>query len=166
MAVLPIAGAPVRVPLTGAIDGLRIRITGTVQGVGFRPWVYRTARTVGVTGRVLNDAGGVTIDAFGEAPVIARFVEALHFPPPAARIEHVALTEITAEQPAAFEIVQSDRGAARHVSIPPDLAVCDECVAEIFDPANRRHRYAFTNCTNCGPRFTIATDIPYDRAAT
>jgi len=149
-----------------AVEGRRIRITGTVQGVGFRPWVYRIAHDAGVTGRVRNDMGGVTIDAFGEPPAMAHFVGLLGHPPPAARIDGVAIVEIEPEPARGFEIARSDRGADRHVSIPPDLAVCDECVAEIFDSGNRRYRYPFTNCTNCGPRFTIANDVPYDRAAT
>jgi hydrogenase maturation protein HypF len=148
------------------VKGRRIRITGTVQGVGFRPWVYRTASAAGVTGRVRNDAGGVTIEAFGEPDSLTRFIDALEAPPAAARIDSVGLTDIDAENTTAFEIVPSDRGAERRVSIPPDLAVCDDCVAEIFDASNRRYRYPFTNCTNCGPRFTIAADVPYDRATT
>jgi hydrogenase maturation protein HypF len=158
--------APANAQWGEAANGLRIRIAGTVQGVGFRPWVYRLARDAGVTGRVRNDSAGVTIDAFGERRAIARFVEALGRPPTSARIDAVDMREIAADESTTFEIVRSDRGAERHVSIPPDLAVCDECVAEMLDPANRRYRYAFTNCTHCGPRFTIATDIPYDRAAT
>jgi hydrogenase maturation protein HypF len=139
---------------------------GTVQGVGFRPWVYRTAHFAGITGRVRNDASGVTIDAFGDRATLARFIDALAMPPPAARIVRVDTTEIAPEASDSFDIVHSDRGADRYVSIPPDLATCDDCAAEIVDPANRRCRYAFTNCTNCGPRFTIATDVPYDRATT
>ncbi len=88
------------------------------------------------------------------------------FPPPAARILAVDLAPIEPEAAADFEIVHSHQAAERLVSIPPDLTTCDDCVREIFDPTNRRYRYPFTNCTNCGPRFTIATDIPYDRAAT
>jgi hydrogenase maturation protein HypF len=149
-----------------AAKGLRVRIGGIVQGVGFRPWVYRVAHAAGVTGRVRNDAAGVTIDAFGNALTLARFVEALRDTPPAARIESLAIDEIAAERPPLFEIVASALGAERRVSIPPDLAVCGDCVAEIFDPSNRRYRYPFTNCTHCGPRFTIAADIPYDRATT
>jgi hydrogenase maturation protein HypF len=147
-------------------QGVRIRISGTVQGVGFRPWVFRIARAAGVGGRVRNDSSGVTIDTFGDAAAVARFLEALRLPPPAAHIDTIDVAEIAPEPATAFEIVPSDRSRERHVSIPPDLAVCDDCVAEIFDPSDRRYRYAFTNCTNCGPRFTIATDIPYDRAAT
>jgi hydrogenase maturation protein HypF len=148
------------------LEGRRIRIQGTVQGVGFRPWVYRAAHSAGVTGRVRNDSTGVTIEAFGDDEALTRFVGALQFPPPAARILAVDATVIDPETVDDFEIVESDRAPERRVSIPPDLATCDDCVHEIFNPANRRYRYPFTNCTNCGPRFTIATDIPYDRSAT
>lgn len=148
-------------------EGKRIRIRGTVQGVGFRPWVYRMAVAAGVGGRVRNDSSGVTIDAFGEPGALQAFEQALHMSPPAAaRIAEFDTTTIPPEPTAAFVIEHSETTAARQVSIPPDLATCDDCVRDIFDPANRRYRYAFTNCTNCGPRFTIATDVPYDRAAT
>jgi hydrogenase maturation protein HypF len=148
------------------LEGRRIRMSGTVQGVGFRPWVYRIARRAGVTGRVRNDGGGVTIDAFGDGASLAGFIEMLQSPPPAARVERFDLVAIEPERASRFEIVRSESGLERQVSIPPDLAICRDCLAEIFDPAERRYRYPFTNCTNCGPRFTIATDIPYDRAAT
>lgn len=148
------------------LAGRRIHIRGTVQGVGFRPWIYRTARAIGVTGTVRNDADGVTIDAFGTDSELQQLLDALHDPPPAARILSVAVQEIEPRHADRFEIAASERGGDRTVSIPPDLAVCPDCVAEIFDPSNRRYRYPFTNCTNCGPRFTIALDIPYDRAAT
>jgi hydrogenase maturation protein HypF len=147
-------------------EGRRIRILGTVQGVGFRPWVYRTAQAAGVAGRVRNDAGGVTVEVFGDQSALDQFVDALHFPPPAAAIERLDLTDIAAEPATSFEIIPSDIGPERRMSLPPDLALCDECLTEIFNPANRRYRYPFTNCTNCGPRFTIATGVPYDRAST
>ncbi|HUR32787.1 MAG TPA: carbamoyltransferase HypF [Vicinamibacterales bacterium] len=150
-----------------AAEGKRIRIRGTVQGVGFRPWVYRLAIESGIRGRVRNDSSGVTIDAFGDERALGAFEHALQVsPPPAARIADVDSMTIPAEAVASFVIVQSEAVADRHVSIPPDLATCEDCVRDILDPANRRYRYAFTNCTNCGPRFTIATDAPYDRAAT
>jgi hydrogenase maturation protein HypF len=140
---------------------------GIVQGVGFRPWVYRTAIDAGVTGRVLNDSAGVTVDAFGDRDTLHQFEAALHVaPPPAARIVEYQVSTIAPEWTPSFVIVDSERSTDRRVSIPPDLATCDDCVAEIFDPADRRYRYPFTNCTNCGPRLTIATDVPYDRAAT
>ncbi|MBI3403532.1 MAG: carbamoyltransferase HypF [Acidobacteria bacterium] len=148
------------------VEGRRIRIQGTVQGVGFRPWVHRMARVAGVTGRVWNDSAGVTIEVFGDDARLGRFIEALHLPPPAARIAALDYDVIPPEPAADFVIVPSHAVAERRVSIPPELATCDDCVAEIFDPASRRYRYPFTNCTNCGPRFTIARDIPYDRATT
>jgi hydrogenase maturation protein HypF len=147
-------------------EGKRIRFQGTVQGVGFRPWVYRTARQLGVAGRVRNDSAGVTIEAFGDDDCLERFVNALQFPPPAAQILAVDFDVIEPEPVTDFVIVPSDVVVERRVSIPPELATCDDCVAEIFDPSDRRYRYPFTNCTNCGPRFTIAQDIPYDRATT
>jgi hydrogenase maturation protein HypF len=153
---------------TGAVrEGRRIEIRGTVQGVGFRPWVYRVARQSGVTGRVHNDAAGVTIEAFGDCAALELFVARLHIdPPPAARIREFQQAPIPAELDPDFVIVASADAGTPRVSIPPDLATCPQCAAEIADPPNRRSGYAFTNCTNCGPRFTIATDIPYDRAAT
>ena len=152
---------------TATGEGRRIRIRGTVQGVGFRPWVYRTAVAAGVTGRVLNDSSGVTIDAFGQHAALDRFEAALQASaPPAARITDFEVAAIEPEWSEGFVIVESLKSVDRHVSIPPDLATCDDCVDEIFDPFNRRFRYPFTNCTNCGPRLTIATDVPYDRAAT
>jgi hydrogenase maturation protein HypF len=152
---------------TTAGEGRRIRIRGIVQGVGFRPWVYRTAVHAGITGRVLNDSAGVTIDAFGDRHALDRFETELHTaPPPAARISDYQVAIIPPEPLSAFVIVDSRTSTERRVSIPPDLATCDECLAEIFDPAERRYRYPFTNCTNCGPRLTIATGVPYDRPAT
>jgi hydrogenase maturation protein HypF len=148
------------------VEGRRITIQGTVQGVGFRPWVYRVAQCAGITGRVWNDSSGVTIDAFGAEARLERFLDLLHWPPPAARILRFDVADIAAEQATAFEIAHSEVDPERRVSIPPDLATCDDCVSEVLDRSNRRYRYAFTNCTNCGPRFTIATDIPYDRGST
>src|ERR1019366_6230716 len=147
--------------------GRRIEIHGTVQGVGFRPWVYRVAREVGVTGRVHNDAAGVVIEAFGEHGALDRFSARLRVdPPPAACISAFAQMPIPVELDPDFVIVPSAGAGALRVSIPPDLATCPQCAAEIADPANRRYQYPFTNCTDCGPRFTIATGIPYDRART
>ena len=145
------------------LEGRRIRIQGTVQGVGFRPWVYRTAHLAGVSGRVRNDSAGVTIEAFGDEDALNGFVDALQFPPPAARILALDQTAIDPEIIDGFEIVESDRAAERRVSIPPDLATCDDCVREIFDPANRRYRYPFTNCTNCGPQTGHALGCAWNR---
>ena len=147
--------------------GHRIELRGTVQGVGFRPWVYRLARRMGVVGRVRNDPRGVTIEAFASRGTIGRFVEELQRDTlPAAKIVELRETTIPDEHLDAFVIVSSDAEGQRALSIPPDLATCEDCTREMFDPHDRRFGYAFTNCTACGPRFTIATGIPYDRAAT
>jgi hydrogenase maturation protein HypF len=149
------------------LEGRRIEVRGTVQGVGFRPFVYRLAHEAGVAGRVRNDAHGVTIEAFGLAGAIEAFLRRLEdAPPPAARVRDVRSAPIPHEPFRDFVIADSQGTGERRVSIPPDLALCAECLAELRDPQDRRHRYAFTNCTNCGPRFTIARDVPYDRAAT
>jgi hydrogenase maturation protein HypF len=147
--------------------GRRIEIRGTVQGVGFRPWIWRLARSSGIAGRVSNDSGGVTIEAFGADGVLESFIgEIRASPPPAAEIRELRWQPIPAEASREFVIVESRRAGELQVSIPPDLATCGQCAAEIFDPRNRRHRYAFTNCTDCGPRFTISREVPYDRPAT
>jgi len=148
------------------VSGLRIEIRGTVQGVGFRPWVYRLAHELGVGGRVHNHARGVTIEAFADDGVLAELVARLRAPPPPARVVELATATIAAEVATTFAIVHSAEGGPRALSIPPELATCADCEREIFDPANRRYGYAFTNCTACGPRFTIATGVPYDRPAT
>ncbi len=148
---------------------MRITIRGTVQGVGMRPFVYRAARAEGVGGRVRNDGGGVTIEAFGDGGAIARFLSRLREErPPAARFDDVACESIAAEPVSDFRIEPSEAPGASEprVSIPADLATCPDCLAELRDPSNRRYRYPFTNCTNCGPRFTIARGVPYDRPFT
>ncbi|HET7219683.1 MAG TPA: carbamoyltransferase HypF [Vicinamibacterales bacterium] len=150
-----------------ATFGRHIEIRGIVQGVGFRPWVYRLATEEGLAGHVRNDATGVTIEAFGSLEALDAFTRRLETSlPPAARIREVRARVIPAESIASFSIVQSEERLERRVSIPPDLPTCPDCLSEIFDRANRRFRYPFTNCTNCGPRFTIARDVPYDRAST
>jgi hydrogenase maturation protein HypF len=148
--------------------GRRIEIRGVVQGVGFRPWVYRLATEEGLTGRVRNDASGVTIDAFGSESALNLFTRRLESSPPAAAaIEMLHSYEIPSEPLDTFSIGHSlDAAADRRLSIPPDLATCPACLSEVFDPSDRRYRYPFTNCTGCGPRFTIASDVPYDRRAT
>lgn len=156
-------------PTSSGLAGRRIRLQGTVQGVGFRPWVYRVARAAAVTGRVRNDTGGVTIEAFGTATTLAAFVDRLEHDaarPPAAVIERVDTEAIGYEDLPGFSIDASARADELRVSIPPDLATCSECLSDVHDPANRRFAYPFTNCTNCGPRFTIVNAAPYDRPAT
>ena len=149
-------------------QGRRIEIRGTVQGVGFRPWVWRLARQAGIGGQVNNDESGVTIEAFGSAEALERFASELRSSPPAAVIEQIRFESIAPQAVADFIIAKSqgEEAAERHVSIPADLATCPDCLSELFDPADRRYRYPFINCTQCGPRFTIARDVPYDRHAT
>jgi hydrogenase maturation protein HypF len=148
-------------------DGRRIEIRGIVQGVGFRPWVFRLAGEHGLGGWVRNDASGVTIEAFGPPRALEAFLADLQAsPPPAAQISAVTSHQIEGRPVGSFEILASEPTTERRVSIPADLATCPECLAEIVDPRDRRHGYPFTNCTNCGPRFTIAFDIPYDRPNT
>jgi hydrogenase maturation protein HypF len=148
-------------------EGRRIEVRGTVQGVGFRPWVYRLAREASVTGRVHNDGLGVTIEAFGSDDSLAAFIQRLEAEPPrAATIRELRWTAIPLEPADEFLILQSRADGRRRVSIPADLATCPQCLADVTEPTSRRHRYPFTNCTDCGPRFTIAREIPYDRANT
>jgi hydrogenase maturation protein HypF len=154
----------------GALEGRRIEIRGVVQGVGMRPSVHRVAVACGVAGRVWNHPRGVTIEAFGPAASLERFVARLRAEaPPAARYDEVREAAIPFERLDGFHIVASEplaAGAERRISIPPDLATCADCLRELADPADRRYRYPFTNCTNCGPRFTIARGVPYDRPLT
>jgi hydrogenase maturation protein HypF len=149
------------------VEGRRILVRGTVQGVGFRPWVYRLALEEGISGRVRNDARGVTIEVFGHSEALEAFLRRLgKEAPEAAHVREVSEEPIPTEPLRGFAIVPSKGDGARRVSIPPDLATCPECLQEVQDPTDRRHLYPFTNCTHCGPRFTIARDVPYDRQAT
>jgi hydrogenase maturation protein HypF len=151
------------------MTGRRIRVQGTVQGVGFRPWVYRVARDVTVTGRVRNDTAGVTIEAFGSAATLDTFVDRLEHDaarPAAAVVDRIESESIDYEPVAGFSIDASAPASELRISIPPDLATCPECLAEVHDPSDRRFAYPFTNCTNCGPRFTIVNAAPYDRPQT
>ncbi len=149
---------------------LRLRVTGTVQGVGFRPFVYRLAREHALVGWVRNDGGGVTIEVTGDDETLARFVRALEDEaPPAARVDAVTELERGARDPDAllgFVITESEGASGVTTAISPDLPVCDDCLREARDPADRRYRYPFTNCTNCGPRYSIILALPYDRPLT
>ncbi|MBW3664170.1 MAG: carbamoyltransferase HypF [Actinobacteria bacterium] len=144
-----------------------VRIDGTVQGVGFRPYVYALATELGLTGHVGNDAAGVFIEIEGREPAIERFLTRLPVElPPLARIERFDVEPLTPVGTHTFTIVASDAGGVRTAQISPDVATCDDCLAEVTDRRDRRHRYPFTNCTNCGPRLTIVTGVPYDRPNT
>jgi hydrogenase maturation protein HypF len=147
--------------------GLRIRIRGIVQGVGFRPFIYRLAREHGVRGSVSNSPEGVVIDAAGDPGDLEAFVtEIRERRPAAARITALETQSVTLNWRKDFTIEPSRAGETPTALIPPDIAVCDACLAELFDPSNRRHRYPFINCTDCGPRFTLIQGLPYDRPKT
>ncbi len=149
------------------ITGRRIRLSGVVQGVGFRPWVYRLASEEGISGRVRNDAAGVTIEAFGSTSALDRFLVRLRNERPgAAVITALQWRPAASAPPRGFEIAASRAESAPRPSIPADLAACPRCLDEVFDPRDRRYRYPFANCTVCGPRFTIVREVPYDRAST
>jgi len=144
----------------------RIEVRGIVQGVGFRPFVYRLANALGLDGWVRNDGAGVTIEVQGHPERVARMARQIEAEaPPRARVDSI---EVHACEPCAvsgFAIVGSG-GGPRATAIGPDSAVCEDCLAELFDSSNRRYRYAFINCTNCGPRYTITRALPYDRPMT
>ncbi|HEY8201103.1 MAG TPA: Sua5/YciO/YrdC/YwlC family protein, partial [Actinomycetota bacterium] len=144
-----------------------VRVQGIVQGVGFRPFVFNLAASLGLGGFVLNDAEGVCLEVEGDAGSVERFVEALlERPPPLARIDLAEAEDREPRGEEVFRIVESRGGAERTTLVSPDVGTCDACLAEIRDPSERRHGYPFTNCTNCGPRFTITRDVPYDRPNT
>lgn len=146
---------------------LRIIIRGAVQGVGFRPFVYRLATEMGLPGWVLNSTQGIFIEAEGRAPELETFL--LHIErekPPRSFIQSLEYSFLDPVGYATFEIRQSDESGDKTALILPDIATCSDCLREIFDPTNRRYRYPFTNCTNCGPRFTIIEALPYDRPNT
>jgi hydrogenase maturation protein HypF len=149
------------------IQRRRILVQGIVQGVGFRPFVYGQAQRWGLVGFVCNDSRGVTIEIEGADSALDAFQRALYEQaPPLARIDSVAAESIPARHEQAFTIIHSQQGAERQALISPDTATCDDCLRELFDPADRRYHYPFINCTNCGPRFTIVQDVPYDREKT
>jgi hydrogenase maturation protein HypF len=155
-----------------AEQGAVVRVRGVVQGVGFRLFVLRLARRLGLAGVVRNDAaGGVTIEEVGTGAALERLMEALAAEaPPAAVVEALARTpapELVGAHRSGFRIAESrGEGQALALGVGPDLATCAECRAEILDPRDRRHRYPFASCTGCGPRFSILEGVPYDRPMT
>jgi hydrogenase maturation protein HypF len=146
----------------------RARVTGTVQGVGFRPFVYRLATELGLEGWVLNDTRGVILEVEGEAAaVVALLARVEGEAPPLAAVESIEPTDLEPRRECAgFVILASDAGGEAAAPVSPDSATCADCLAELLEPADRRHRYPFINCTNCGPRFTIVEGVPYDRPLT
>ncbi|MCW2959091.1 MAG: (NiFe) hydrogenase maturation protein HypF, partial [Solirubrobacterales bacterium] len=154
-------------PAAGRARRVLARVEGIVQGVGFRPYVFRLADEHGLAGTVRNDARGVLVDVEGPAPAVDAFLrERPVRSPPLARVDRVAVAEAAPAGVRGFAIVASDPGGSPDTLVAPDGATCDDCLAELRDPADRRHRYPFVNCTNCGPRFTIVRGVPYDRPQT
>jgi hydrogenase maturation protein HypF len=146
---------------------VRIHISGVVQGVGFRPFVYGQALDHGLSGWVRNTSAGVDIQVEGEAKQIEAFLSALQEePPPLASIHNFEYEDCPLGGFDTFEILSSEAREGDFIAISPDVSLCDDCRRELFDPEDRLYRYPFINCTNCGPRFTIITDIPYDRPKT
>jgi hydrogenase maturation protein HypF len=146
---------------------LRVCVRGVVQGVGFRPFVYTSAASYALSGSVRNDSTGAVIEIEGDATALDDFLAGLvQHAPPLAHIESVEIREIPSVGGTGFTIADTSRADGGRTLVSPDVAMCAECAAEQRDPANRRYRHAFVNCTNCGPRFTIIASLPYDRAAT
>ncbi len=144
-----------------------IEVFGIVQGVGFRPYIYRLASERQLAGSICNTAAGVSIEVQGPPAAVDDFLASLPAEaPPLARITGITVREVPCNGDREFKIVTTHRGEAVSTLISPDVAVCGDCLREMFDPADRRFRYPFINCTNCGPRFTIVRNIPYDRPFT
>jgi hydrogenase maturation protein HypF len=148
-------------------SALEITVRGVVQGVGFRPFVHRIAERCGLAGWVTNTPGSVIVHVEGDDSSLARFRALLRGePPPAARVRRLSVRKTPASDVRGFAIRASRTNGIALSTIPPDIAACTACLQEMSDPGNRRFRYPFTNCTNCGPRFTIVSSLPYDRART
>jgi hydrogenase maturation protein HypF len=149
------------------LQGARIHITGIVQGVGFRPFVYGLATRLSLNGWVRNTSAGVEIEVDGHKDNVEAFITALRGDaPPLSRIDSFQVDWLPVNGFSSFEIIHSAGKAGDFIPISPDVSICPDCLQEMFDPQDRRHRYPFINCTNCGPRFTIIKDIPYDRPKT
>jgi hydrogenase maturation protein HypF len=154
-------------PPASPLERRRFRARGVVQGVGFRPFVHRLAHAHRLAGFVLNDGSGVVIEAEGLPVELDAFAAALVADaPPLARVESLAAASLEPRHERTFAIRESTDGGGAAAAIPPDVATCDDCLRELFDPADRRYRYPFLNCTQCGPRLTIVRSVPYDRART
>ena len=144
----------------------RITVRGVVQGVGFRPFVYALARDLGLSGTVGNTGEGVRIEVEGRAAALAQFADRLvRDAPPLASIDDVTSVAVAGRGGTDF-VIRDSRGGTGRTLVSPDVATCDACLTEMADPRNRRYRHPFISCTNCGPRFTIIVDLPYDRPST
>jgi len=151
----------------GNLELLRISVRGVVQGVGFRPFVYQLATKHNLKGWVCNTSGDVKIEVEGGKPALYLFLDELvALAPPLARLEDVSVTSHAPQGYSGFEIRHSIAEEGKYQLVSPDIATCKPCLGEVLNPGDRRYRYPFTNCTNCGPRFTIIEDIPYDRPKT
>lgn len=149
------------------MQGLRVHITGIVQGVGFRPFVYNLATRLDLKGWVKNTSAGVDIEVDGDKDILDSFIRSLRDEaPPLSRIDELTASFRPANGFRSFDILHSESIDSAFQPISPDVAICDDCLRELFDPSDRHFRYPFINCTNCGPRFTIIKDIPYDRPKT
>jgi len=144
-----------------------VRVSGTVQGVGFRPFVFRLADELALAGWVRNDERGVEVEVEGDHKAVSVFLARLSSDaPPLARVEGVTAEPLLARGERGFQIVASTRKHDADTPVAADAATCPDCLSELFDPTDRRYRYPFINCTNCGPRFTIVRGVPYDRPLT
>ena len=153
--------------MTASIQRVRVRVEGVVQGVGFRPFVHRLADELGLAGFVRNDARGAVIEAEGESAALeALLARLVGDAPPLAQVEIAGTEVVPIRGESRFAITASTAGGVPDALISPDTATCDACLRELFDPADRRYRYPFINCTDCGPRFTIVRGVPYDRPLT
>lgn len=149
---------------SGDLRRICLTIRGAVQGVGFRPFVFKLAKQLGLRGWVTNDAGGVTVDVEADEETLNRFLVLLEKEPPhRSHIKSLERSFLDVVGYDDFRIRESNGNGIKSALVMPDIATCPDCLKEIFDPANRRYRYPFTNCTNCGPRYTIITALPYDR---
>ncbi len=147
-------------------QGLGLRVKGVVQGVGFRPFVFRLAKRLGLTGSVRNTGEGVYIEIYGKKEALEEFSQKLkEEAPPLASIEKIESQPLNGPPPPLFTVLESE-SQGKATRLPPDVATCEACLQELFDPLDRRYRYPFINCTDCGPRFTVIEDLPYDREKT
>src|SRR5437588_1749810 len=165
----PHESRPRSVSVTATIEMERreISVRGIVQGVGFRPFVYALAQQCGLSGVVQNDVQGVHVEVEGPRDDVERFLRRIETEaPPLAAVEAVTWQRQATRGEREFRIEVSQSGANKQALVSPDMATCADCLRELFEPADRRYRYPFINCTNCGPRFTITRSIPYDRATT
>ena len=147
--------------------GKKIHIAGIVQGVGFRPFIYGLAQKHHISGWVRNSSAGVDIVANGSHGALEAFIDDIrHNPPPLANIDQIEVTTVQPDGFSDFRIIESSTVQGGFIPVSADMSICPDCLRELFDPDDRRYRYPFINCTNCGPRFTIIKDIPYDRPLT